>query len=452
MHIFLMILLISVLIIVHELGHFLAARFFKIKVEKFAIGLPFGPTLYKKQMGETTFLIHACLFGGYISFPDDEKDNTLPKDSPELFNNKPTYQKIIVVSAGVIANILCALVLVCFTAFAWGKLPLGETAIYFQNINAPEKSSVYQAGFQQGDKYLTINNIAITSFYELKRIAQYSRTNDGKTTNKNIALNLKEIYKLNNLKENFKKGDKIFLPQPIAEAMLTVTKNQLIGLDRMPEDEIQLTEKQISLRDRIQGEKFFITDQDISAKEIATAISDTYKPIYITVLRNNEEVKLNPVIADKNGIMGVENQIEELYTPTTNIKSGIINSYKYLKTNTQYMLMGLGSIFTGKVPLKDMHGIVAITKIGGNVIEHQGIYKGLLLTAIISLNLAIINFLPFPALDGGHVFFMTLEKITGRKISEETLEKISSIGFYFLLFLMVIILFNDIWALITKSI
>ena len=114
--------------------------------------------------------------------------------------------------------------------------------------------------------------------------------------------------------------------------------------------------------------------------------------------------------------------------------------------------MGLGSIFTGKVPLKDMHGIVAITKIGGNVIEHQGIYKGLLLTAIISLNLAIINFLPFPALDGGHVFFMTLEKITGRKISEETLEKISSIGFYFLLFLMVIILFNDIWALITKAI
>ena len=73
-----------------------------------------------------------------------------------------------------------------------------------------------------------------------------------------------------------------------------------------------------------------------------------------------------------------------------------------------------------------MHGIVAITKIGGNVIEHQGIYKGLLLTAIISLNLAIINFLPFPALDGGHVFFMTLEKITGRKISEETLEKITS--------------------------
>ena len=202
--------------------------------------------------------------------------------------------------------------------------------------------------------------------------------------------NLKEIYNLNNLKENFKKGEKIFLPQPIAEEMLIATKNQLIGLDKMPKDPVQLSEEQIVLRDKIQGKKFFITDKDISAKEIATAISDTYKPIYITVLRNNEEVKLNPIIADKNGIMGVENKIEELYTPTTNFKSGIVNSYIYLKTNTQYMLMGLGSIFTGKVPLKDMHGIVAITKIGGNVIEHQGIYKGLLLTAII-ISMLIFN-------------------------------------------------------------
>ena len=82
------------------------------------------------------------------------------------------------------------------------------------------------------------------------------------------------------------------------------------------------------------------------------------------------------------------------------------------------MIQGLVSICTGKIPFKDLHGIVAITKIGGNVIENQGIYKGLLLTAIISLNLAIVNFLPIPALDGGHVFFMLLEKITGKKLLE----------------------------------
>lgn len=452
MHIILMILLISVLIIVHELGHFLAARFFKIKVEKFAIGLPFGPTLYEKKFGETTFLIHACLFGGYIAFPDDEKDNKLPKDSPELFNNKPIYQKVIVVSAGVIANILCAFMLVILTAFAWGKLPLGETAVYIQNIVAPKDAIVHTVGIQKDDKIEKINGVKITSFYELNRIAQYSRKNDNKTSNNIIAKNLKQIYELNNLKENFKKGDKIFLPEIIEEDALKVTKNQLLGLDKMPQDEISLTDEQIKLRDEIQGKKFFTADKDISAKEIATAISDTYKPIYLTILRDNKEINLPAIYSNKDGKIGLENRIQELFTETTGIKSGIINSYKYLKTNTEMMILGLGSIFTGKIPLKDLHGIVAITKIGGNVIENQGIFKGLLLTAIISMNLAIVNFLPIPALDGGHVFFMLVEKITGRKIKEETLEKISSVGFYFLLFLMVLVLFNDIWALITKAI
>ena len=452
MHIIIMILLISVLIIVHELGHFLAARMFKIKVKKFAIGLPFGPTLYEKKLGETTFLIHACLFGGYVSFPDDDKDNKLPKDCPELFINKPFYQKAIVVSAGVFANILCALVLVFFTAFAWGKLPLGEYTVYVQDIVAPKGADVYNSGLKKGDKIYKVNGIKIKSYYELNRVAHFSRTKDGKTTNKIIAKNLEKIYKLNNLKEQFKAGDKIYLPQLMAEDMLYATRNQLIGLDKVESDNVTLTSEQIKLRDEIQGKKYFVTDKDISAKEIATALSDTYKPIYITVIRDEKEIELKPLSSNEEGLIGLQNRIEEIYTPTNSIKDGIVNSCIYLKDNTEMMILGLASIFTGKIPLKDLHGIVAITKIGGNVIENQGIYKGLLLTAIISLNLAIVNFLPIPALDGGHLFFMFIEKVTGRKFEEKTLDKISSAGFYFLVFLMVIVLFNDIWALITKAI
>ena len=452
MHIIIMILLISVLIIIHELGHFFTAKIFKIKVDKFAIGLPFGPTLFEKKIGETTFLIHACLFGGYVSFPDDDKENPLPKDSPERFNNKPTYQKAIVVSAGVIANVLCAIVLVAFTAFAWGKLPTGESAIYVNEIIAPQESLIYTSGLQKGDKINTINGIKITSFYELNRIAQYSKTHDGKTSNENIAKNLEQIYKLNNLKEHFTAGDEIFLPKPIEEAPLYITKEQIMGLDKMPYDDVVLSEEQIDLRNKIYNKESFVTDKDISAKEIAIALSDTFKPINMTVIRNGEEVIIKPFYSNKDGIMGIQNQIEELYSPTTSVKSGLVNSYKYLYINTKLMIQGLASIFTGKIPMKDLHGIVAITKIGGNVIEHQGIYKGLLLTAIISLNLAIVNLLPIPALDGGHLFFMFLEKITGRKFEEATLDKISSFGFYFLVFLMIVILFNDIWALIQKTI
>ena len=452
MHILIMILLISILIIVHEAGHFLAARMFKIKVEKFAIGLPFGPTLYEKQFGDTTFLIHACLFGGYVSFPDDDKDNKLPKDSPALFNNKPVYQRAIVVSAGVLANVVCALILVLYTAFVWGKLPMGEYALYIDDIVAPKGASVYSSGLQKNDKIYKVNGIKIKSLYELSRAAYFSRTNDGHTTNKIIAKNLEKIYKLNDLKEYFSAGEKIFLPLPIEEEPLYATRDELIGLKKLEADKVVLTDDEIKLRDEIKGKNFFVTDKGISAKEIATAVSDTYKPLTITVLRDNKEIELNPIAADKDGIIGIQNRIEEVYAPTTSIKTGFVNSYKYLTDNTIMMIEGLVSIFTGQIPMKDLHGIVAITKIGGNVIENQGIYKGLLLTAIISLNLAIVNFLPIPALDGGHLLFMFIEKITGRKFEEKTLETISNAGFYFLLGLMILVLFNDIWALITKAI
>ena len=91
-----------------------------------------------------------------------------------------------------------------------------------------------------------------------------------------------------------------------------------------------------------------------------------------------------------------------------------------------------------------MHGIVAITKVGGDIIEHSGMFYGLLLTAIISMDLAIVNFLPIPALDGGHIMFLIIEKIRGRKLKDETVEKIGTFFFSLLIILMVLIVVNDI--------
>ena len=89
MSIIIMLLLLSVLILVHEAGHFLAAKAFGIKVEKFGFGLPIGPTLFEKKVGDLTILVHAFLLGGYVAFPDDDKDCELPFDSDERFLNKP---------------------------------------------------------------------------------------------------------------------------------------------------------------------------------------------------------------------------------------------------------------------------------------------------------------------------------------------------------------------------
>ena len=124
---------------------------------------------------------------------------------------------------------------------------------------------------------------------------------------------------------------------------------------------------------------------------------------------------------------------------------------KYLYDNTYMMLYGLYQIFTGKVQLTDLHGIVAITKVGGDIIDNSGIFSGLLLIAIISMDLAIVNFLPIPALDGGHIMFLIIEKLRGKPLKEEVIDKIGTIGFMFLIALMVFVIFNDIFGLITKK-
>ena len=115
------------------------------------------------------------------------------------------------------------------------------------------------------------------------------------------------------------------------------------------------------------------------------------------------------------------------------------------------MLLGLWQLISGKIPLSDMHGIVAITKVGGDIIENSGMLKGLLLSAIISIDLAIINLLPIPALDGGHLMFLALEKLVGRELDEKIVEGISRVFFTLLILLMIYVVFNDIFALVTKQ-
>ena len=109
MSIIIMILLLSFLVLVHEAGHFFAARALGIKVTKFGFGLPIGPTLWSKQVGDVEVLVHAFLLGGYVSFPDDEKDSPTPVADEDKFMTKPVWKRMIVISAGVIANILASL-------------------------------------------------------------------------------------------------------------------------------------------------------------------------------------------------------------------------------------------------------------------------------------------------------------------------------------------------------
>ena len=114
------------------------------------------------------------------------------------------------------------------------------------------------------------------------------------------------------------------------------------------------------------------------------------------------------------------------------------------------MMYSLGQLFTGNIPLKDMHGVVAITKIGGDMIDKSGKSSGILLAALISMNLAILNILPIPALDGGHLMFLIIEKLMGKPIDEKIIEVVSTVFFSLLIILMIFVVFNDITLIVRK--
>ena len=137
---------------------------------------------------------------------------------------------------------------------------------------------------------------------------------------------------------------------------------------------------------------------------------------------------------------------------TKTLKELIPATINYVNYNVGFMIYSLGKLFTGKIPMSEMNGIIAITKIGTEIIAYKGIFQGLLLTAMISLNLALINILPIPALDGGHLLFLIIEKMTGRSVSKKFVEGLSNFFFYLLIALMVIILYNDIHAWIIGKI
>lgn len=456
MNIIIMLLLISFLILIHELGHFMSARALGIKVDKFGFGLPFGPTLFKGKIGDTEILVHALLLGGYVAFPDDDTDSKEEKNPDDLFKNKPIWKRTIVVSAGVIANVICAFLIVVLTAAIWHKLPAGKYNITVEKITAPQSASVHYSGLKKGDRIYKVNGAEIFQPLQINKFAQESKTKDGLISYEIYNDRLKALQEKNpSIKDIYKpleKNTKINLVPLKDEKEVTLTKAALLGMEKIKQDPIKLSKKQILLRGKIQGKKEYIADGETSLCDIAKSLSDTRKPMHFVVIRDGKEVNLKPIYSDEKGLIGIQQNLEEILlkadTPLEILKSSAAYTYRI----TDFTILGLEKLFTGQIPVKELHGIVAITKVGGDMIEQTGLFNGFLLTAIISINLAIMNLLPIPALDGGHLLFLLIEKIKGKPLDEEVIAKISNFFFLFLIVLMLLIVFNDIFALITKKI
>lgn len=466
MNTIIMLFLISLLILVHELGHFAAARMFGVRVSKFGFGLPIGPTLFKTKWGETEILVHAFLLGGYVSFPDDEekeenKDNKeenkniLPADSPERFKNKKPWQKAIIVSAGVFMNIVFAIFLTMLAAAWYHKLPTGTSDIFIKEIvSKNNESNIVNSKAKSGDKIVSINGIKATSAYKFIFVVQKSKYFDGFADSEIITQKLNDLKTLNpkvDFENMIPAGTKLNLPTLTPEKPLQITESTAMGLEKYKTTEIELSKEEIDLRNDIENKKEYSLKSDTEPESLAKALADSYKPLTIVLNRNGEDIVLENIYTDKSGILGIKLESRENFTKTDTPAKVFTHSLNYLWTNTKLMALGLWQLVSGKIPMSEMHGIVVIAKVGSDIIETYGMLNGLLLTAIISIDLAIINLLPIPALDGGHLMFLGLEKLLGRELDEKVTEGIGRFFFLLLILLMVYVIFNDIFALVTHK-
>ncbi len=468
MNTIIMLILISLLILVHEIGHFAAARMFGVRVSKFGFGLPIGPTLYKTKWGDTEILVHAFLLGGYVSFPDDEEKDTkednkeqketadvLASDSPERFKNKKPWQKAIIVSAGVFMNVIFAIFLTMFAAAWYHKLPMGSSDVFIEEIMTKDNASnIVQSEAKNGDRIKSVNGINVNSTYKFIFVVQKSKYFDGFVDSKLITEKIDALKSLNpgvDFENIIPKNTKLILPEKTAEAPLKISENIALGLEKYKTTETELSKEEAALRDDILNKREYTLKNDVDPESLAKALADSYKPLTIVLERDGKEIVLDNIYTDKEGVLGIKLKTKEKFIETNTPREVIVYSLDYLWRNTKLMALGLWQLVSGKIPFNEMHGIIVITKVGSDIIEAYGMLNGLLLTAIISIDLAIINLLPIPALDGGHLMFLGLEKLLGREIDEKITEGIGRFFFLLLILLMVYVIFNDIFALVTHK-
>jgi len=426
-----------VLVLVHELGHFLTAKFFKMRVDRFSIGFP--PKLIGNKIGDTEYVIGATPLGGYVKIAgmiDESMDtdylDSEPKD--DEFRSKPVWQRMIVISAGVIFNMILAVVIYAGLSFSYGqqKVPLKNVgAIYM-----PDSSLVGDVGFRTGDKLLGVNKEEVEFFDDLRSPS---------------------VITSGNLSYIVSRGDSV--------VTITMPEGFLDRLNKEPFLDLSL-----ALPSRI-GEIAQETPADSSALkkgdnivaingkevkywiEMAETIQESEGPLNLTVLRNRDTLQMSILPNPETKQIGVApvNPVE--YFDAITLKPGMIESVKMGFDRTEDMLVGitqsLVQLVAGDVSVREnLGGPVAIASATKSFTDRAGFQGFWLITAMLSITLAIMNILPIPVLDGGHLVFLIYEGVTRREPSPKVRMILQQIGFVLLIGLMIFATFNDILRLL----
>ena len=430
-------LVLGVIIVIHELGHFLVAKFFKIKVETFSVG--FGPRLFGFRRGETDYRISAFPLGGYVKMAGETPSDTITGEAYE-FMSKPKWQRFLVAAAGPVMNLVLAVGLLMGLYVYGTELPEFMSGIAIVGVVEPG-SPADQAGIKSGDHVVSVEGKANPTWTDVQtsviigagRSIPFTLEREGQRVDKIVT----PIRKGNDEAGFIGMGPLI---RTIVGAVNPESPASAAGMKAG--DEI-VRVSGIDLR--TSGKSIQDTIQTIPAKTFP-----------ITVLRDDNnhqfkevELQVTPTTQGGRKMIGIQIQY-----PMTMIKLGVVDAFgKSVRTNIEsatLIFQVLGRLFRREASMRQLDGPIGIIRVSGQAFE-QGLSTLLTLMALISLNLGVLNILPIPILDGGVMMLLVVESLMRRDLSLRMKERIVQVSFVFLLMLTVIVLYNDVVKLLPPT-
>ena len=428
---------LSLLIVLHELGHFIPAKLFKTRVEKFYLFFDIKYSLFKKKIGETVYGIGWLPLGGYVKIAGmiDEsmdKEQMAKPPQPWEFRSKPTWQRLIIMLGGVFVNFILALIIYIFMAFGYGETDISPESIkdgYW--ISNPLLTDL---GFKTGDEVVAINDFKVENYSDLKKF-------------------IVEADSYTILRDD--KEQKITLPEDFLGQLTTSDNRSLFELripfmvgkvsDSSLNKSVDLKQGDILTAVNANEIKYF----DQFSEELSKYKDQT---ISVTLLRDGKSFKKD-LRVDKEGKVGIfpagsMKQFEELgyfdivrkeYTFGESFGAGW-NKFKGQISSYGAQLKKIFNPSTGAY--KGVGGFKAIFDIFPATWSWEVFWT---ITAFLSIMLGVLNLLPIPALDGGHVMFLLYEMVSGKKPGDKFMEYAQMAGFFILIALVLFANGNDVF-------
>jgi len=427
-------IVLGVIIILHELGHFLVARYFKIRIETFSVG--FGPRVMGFRRGETDYRISLLPLGGYVKMAGDTPSENLT-GAPHEFLSKPKWQRFLVAAAGPLMNVILAVVLLTGLYMYGRRVP--EYLVSQAHVGMVEPGSpAALAGVREGDVLLSLDGAEKPNWQDVETQVLM---NAGKVLPLALERNGQRIdTTISPVKKAPAEMGYVGMGPYIPVVVKAVKEKSAQDAGLMPGDEITVVNG-INLKE--------------SSQSIQSILQSVQSPDFpITVVRNGQphDLRVTPVVQDGRKLIGIDLVREP--GPTVMVQYGFTEALsKSVSTNVEYgktILKIIGMLFKREASLKQLDGPIGIVRASGEALN-EGIATLINLMALISLNLGLLNILPIPVLDGGLMLMLIVESLMGRDMSLKLKERIVQVSVVALLMLTVLVLYNDVIKLIPTN-